>query len=547
MIEDSSCFLSLGNPSPEEAKLSINKFFDLRKKKLSDSQKDMINVYLKENSNSRFSWLLGIMCAKWAELLDSKIENGTEGLIFQYLSHVESHIGITLLTFVLGILVTVKHGICESEMLDLLSCEDSVLNIIFFNEDTKVRRFPAVIWTLTKKLLDPFLSTQVLGGRTLTMFSCEAYRTVVKKYLQNKGCSIKAYAQVLVDYFFGKWAEGQKKPVSPSSSVTKDRFVLDQPLAYGPNPNRRKLEELPYQVLQLNDSIRDNFLLDATWLLYKFCGSDPYQMLEDLSMHQRTLSESDKQLELLENLVQLSSYALRSDGSQFFSQMYGRMKSPFSNSDISSEYPAIKSIYDTSCKPPLSCLLPLGHCLKEPSMLQVTANCNGDLNSSPESPNSKSFPFTGLYTIKEDKAHAVSISSDSNEIIVWNIYEQCAVRRFTNINQPKDIKMIDSHRALVLCNRELKVYHLDQGTLLVKLKGVMNQKMPYYGLHNENYAVSLSRNRMYVNMTNLNTGDLETTFKVGEDRYIACLLFYIFRIHLIYKFSIHLNTESGCF
>lgn len=500
----------------------------IRKKKLSDTQKDMINTYLNENSNSRFSSLLGIMYVQWAELLDAKIENGIEGLIFQYLSNVECHIGITLLTFVLGILVTAKHGICESEMLDLLSCEDSILNIIFFNEDTKVCRFPAVMWALTKKLLDPFLSTQVLGGRTLTMFSCEAYRTVVKKYLQNKGCSMKAYAQVLVDYFFGKWAEGQKKPVSPSSSVSKDRLVLDQPLAYGPNPNRRKLEELPYQVLQINDSIRDNFLLDATWLLYKFCGSDPYQMLEDLSMYQRTLSESDKQLEVLENLVQLSSYALRSDGSQFFSQMYGRMKKSFSNSDISNEYPAIKSIYDTSCKPPLSCLLPLGTCLKEPSMLEVTANCNGDLNSSPESPSSKGFPFTGLYTIKDDKAHAVSISSDTNEIVVWNIYEQCAVRRFTNINQPKDIKMVDSHRALVLCNRELKVYHLDQGTLLVKLKGVMNQKMPYYGLHNEDNAVSLSRNRMYVNMTNLSTGDLETTFKVGEDRYIACFLFSTF-------------------
>ncbi|GIX73219.1 NACHT and WD repeat domain-containing protein 2 [Caerostris extrusa] len=58
---------------------------------------------------------------------------------------------------------------------------------------------------------------------------------------------------------------------------------------------------------------------------------------------------------------------------------------------------------------------------------------------------------------------------------------------------------------------------MDQGTLVVKLKGVMNQKMAYYGLHNENYGVALSRNRMYVNMTNLNTGDLETTFKVGED------------------------------
>lgn len=73
--------------------------------------------------------------------------------------------------------------------------------------------------------------------------------------------------------------------------------------------------------------------------------------------------------------------------------------------------------------------------------------------------------------------------------------------------------MVDSHRALVLCNRELRLYNLDEGTLMTKLKGVMNQKMPFYGLHGERYCVALSRNRMYVNFMNLDTGDLETTFK----------------------------------
>ncbi|GIX73217.1 NACHT and WD repeat domain-containing protein 2 [Caerostris extrusa] len=212
--------------------------------------------------------------------------------------------------------------------------------------------------------------------------------------------------------------------------------------------NKRKLEELPYQVLQVNDSIRDNFLFDATWLLYKFCGSDPYQLLEDISTYQKTLPKSDIQLELLENVVQLSSYALRSDGSQFFAQMYGRLKKAFSTNACS--VPFNKSLYDSSCKPPLSSLLPIGTCLEEPLIPNLTNNCNNsNHHSSPgsESPSSRGFPFTGLYTIKEDKCHVVSISSDRNEIVVWNIYEQAAVRRMTGINQPKDIKMIDIYRA----------------------------------------------------------------------------------------------------
>ncbi|GIX76385.1 NACHT and WD repeat domain-containing protein 2 [Caerostris darwini] len=529
IMEESDCFLSVSNPTVEDAKASITQVLESSKKRLSAPEQNMIDDYLKGDINARYSYLLGLMSTKWTDILVENAEEtqkNTEGLVFQYLTHVESHLGVTLITFVLGLLIAAKHGISESEMMDLLSCEDSILNLVFFGKQTNVRRIPAILWASVKKFLDPFLRTHVLGGRTLTMISSEAYRTIIKKFLQSKGHTVKASAQILVDYFFGKWSEGKAKPISPISEQSQDRFVLDQPLAYGPNPNKRKLEELPYQVLQVNDSIRDNFLFDATWLLYKFCGSDPYQLLEDISTYQKTLPKSDIQLELLENVVQLSSYALRSDGSQFFAQMYGRLKKAFST-NACSEYPSIKSLYDSSCKPPLSSLLPIGSCLEEPLIPNLTNNCNNsNHHSSPgsESPSSRGFPFTGLYTIKEDKCHVVSISSDRNEIVVWNIYEQAAVRRMTGINQPKDIKMIDIYRALVLCNRELKVYHMDQGTLVVKLKGVMNQKMAYYGLHNENYAVALSRNRMYVNMTNLNTGDLETTFKVGEDRFLNSLL-----------------------
>lgn len=74
----------------------------------------------------------------------------------------------------------------------------------------------------------------------------------------------------------------------------------------------------------------------------------------------------------------------------------------------------------------------------------------------------------------------------------------------------------------------------------------MNQKMPYYGLHDQSHLVALSRNRMYVNLMNLETGktnckivfervnpkcfsfirpgDCVTTFKAGEDRFLNSLL-----------------------
>lgn len=53
----------------------------------------------------------------------------------------------------------------------------------------------------------------------------------------------------------------------------------------------------------------------------------------------------------------------------------------------------------------------------------------------------------------------------------------------------------------------------------------MNQKMPYFAYCNDaQHLVCLSRNRMYVNLMNLESGDCITTFKAGEDRFLNSLL-----------------------
>lgn len=129
-----------------------------------------------------------------------------------------------------------------------------------------------------------------------------------------------------------------------------------------------------------------------------------------------------------------------------------------------------------------------------------------------------------IFTIKGNPRHVVAIFPDKNRLVVWDIFDEKAVRTLNNIDHPRDLRMVDEKRAVVLCNRELRVYDLDSGTLLTKLKGVMNQKMPYFEIFGQDYVIALARNRMCVNMLNINTGELETNFKVGEDRFLNSLL-----------------------
>lgn len=134
--------------------------------------------------------------------------------------------------------------------------------------------------------------------------------------------------------------------------------------------------------------------------------------------------------------------------------------------------------------------------------------------------------YDNLFVIRGDENHLVATSSTAGQISVWSVNSGTCrrVRTLNNINKPRDVKMVGTSKGLVLCDRELKLYDLDKGILLTKLKGFMNQNMPYYGVMDESFAIALNRTRMTVNIINLQSGDTCTTFKVGEDRFLNSLL-----------------------
>lgn len=158
-----------------------------------------------------------------------------------------------------------------------------------------------------------------------------------------------------------------------------------------------------------------------------------------------------------------------------------------------------------------------------PSAYENISPTKGHLNLSQYSPEVRAASFTQLFhttsaalagtnitdvgEVDVNDLYVIALSTESDEVVVWSIYEGRPVRRLTGVPRPRHLHMLSGGmRAVVLCNRELMLLDLDGAALLTKLKGVMNQKMPFYGLHSEKYVVALSRNRMYVNMINLDTG-----------------------------------------
>lgn len=216
--------------------------------------------------------------------------------------------------------------------------------------------------------------------------------------------------------------------------------------------------------------------------------------------------------------------------------MYGRLLPLFKNesADVSatwsSKAPLIKSLFGKLAKPKIPNFLPVSPAVLhspldvDESECVVKALASGDKEHNLWDYLEGPVNFDELIRFKAGNQFAISFSTAKEEVIVWDLYAEKPVRTLRGVSNPNCLKVIDETRVIILCGRELQLFNLDDGSFVCKLKGVMNQKMPYFGLHDDKHLVTLSRNRMYVNLINMESGDCVTTFKVGEDRFLNSLI-----------------------
>ncbi|PSN35793.1 hypothetical protein C0J52_09490, partial [Blattella germanica] len=449
------------------------------------------------------------------------------------LQELEVILGKERVEHALALVTAAKTGLSDSEMLDLLAHDAA-----FHSKATYVLWAPSCLfWARLNKYLAPFLQwSSVDGPSTLHWKDQMLYSAVKQKYLGDQNRQQWAH-QTLIQFYQGKWAD------EPPPGMTGRH--LSQPDKTNNCYNRRKLDELPYQVFQLKGSIKEEFLYNHSWLYVKLCGSDVYQKAIEAAG-----KEKEKDLLFLKKCLEDSSCALAYDGRQFYSQMYGHLSLIFNSTDgktsdlkkksSSTEphfespdgYKFMKELYNACCNPPVLSLLPLQPLVGGNSEAEGGKNTMDKLSVSAATAGGAAevddldhlCRFDMVTRLVENPDYVITVSTEREEISVWDVHDAIPIRTLIGVTHPINLKAIDDTRCVVLCRRELRIYDLDSGEFVTRLKGVMNQKMPYYGLHDKEHLVALSRNRMYVNLMNLESGDCVTTFKAGEDRFLNSLL-----------------------
>uniref|UniRef100_A0AAR5PUI3 NACHT domain-containing protein n=1 Tax=Dendroctonus ponderosae TaxID=77166 RepID=A0AAR5PUI3_DENPD len=403
------------------------------------------------------------------------------------LEELESIIGAAQVQHALALISCSKHGVTDSEMLDLLAFDEN-----FHSRTTYVPWAPACLaWPRLVKHLAPFLNWSLTGG----VLGVQWKDDMLKKAVHSRYSKFKDWAhQTLFDYYNGKWC--QDKPSDLQARIVTQENNL------GKCYNRRKLDELPYHYHYLKQNLESStYLSDVTWIYDKLYGSSVFQILEDINMLSVVTNPFVKTLkEYLENNASVLNY----DGRQFYAHLYNFLKSK-ERGESEDE------LFELCKNPPVLTLIPL-------KIEEVTKEAT-DAKEVQYPTN-----FDLLVRIPNSIRYIVTISTKDERICVWDILDCKPIRTLNGIPHPTNLIPIDEYKCIVLCSRELRIYNLNTGSFVTKLKGVMNQKMPFYGLHDRNHLVALHRNRMYINLLNLESGDCVTTFKAGEDRFLNSLL-----------------------
>lgn len=166
------------------------------------------------------------------------------------------------------------------------------------------------------------------------------------------------------------------------------------------------MDELPYHYYQLNPTEleKSNYLNDIKWIYDKICGSNCFQLLEDIYL---TRSTESKFINVLRDFLEVNASYLNYDGRQFYAQLRYYLDDKINKDVYNINETYIKDMYEFTNNPPIISILPLKNLIKTESEKETLTY--------------KEKYFNLVTRLVGTDRFVVSISTDNEEISVWDV------------------------------------------------------------------------------------------------------------------------------
>ncbi|KAI8835952.1 hypothetical protein BJ741DRAFT_606386 [Chytriomyces cf. hyalinus JEL632] len=248
----------------------IDSLLARKSRTLSTIQREFVMRYCVAFPNPLFihmAYRYFIAWSSYQEVPSFSIPNDFEGvpdsltLFDAFLSRLEYRYGNVLVPRALGYLTVARRGLSSSELEDLLSLDDDVLNVVFQYWTPPLRRIPSALWVRIRDELEDLLSEISVDGATVYMW----HRREFHDHVMNRYLSPELVALIhsnLSDYWSSKYAgqvpkeykksERQRDGSENVTAGSEVRYVADQPVFLNKlsTPNLRRLKAEPWHLME---------------------------------------------------------------------------------------------------------------------------------------------------------------------------------------------------------------------------------------------------------------------------------------------------------
>ena len=236
--------------------------------------------------------------------------------------------------------LTVADGLSESELYDVLSLDDEVLECLSI-ANTDIRRFPAVYWARLFTDIKDFFAIKQLDSTEIVYWRHSIFKQVAEKRYCN-GKEMAYINTMLTDYYKGRGSNiaNPAIPRCSSSNGTQVRQLPQQPNSFEENHqthwhtcpdsntkrnvyNERRQHLLPICLIRSNDQIDDmnnDILFNFRWMQSKLKSKSVYAVLKDYE--DVRISWEAK---LVYGALKMSEVALKDDPDMLSTQLLSRL------------------------------------------------------------------------------------------------------------------------------------------------------------------------------------------------------------------------------
>lgn len=342
-----------------------------------------------------------------------------------------------------------RNGLSESELEDLLSCDEDVLDEAFRYWSPPIRRFPTALLARLRADLEPYLLERCTNGVRVFAWYYRQFREIAaKRYFDKVAGQVKKIHCHLADYYHGRWTEGAKK--DDGKGVLKDRHVSVQPYKFGHKEfNLRKLNLLPYHLLRTGDveKLKQQTLCNYEFMSAKLQATSPRHVLHDFT-DALSYFPTDKDIALVLETLQLSRDALTISADQLSAQLIGRLSAPRSPS------PAIARLLRQAHHPANFSFIPNISCLNRPGGKLV--------HSLPDLENA--------LVLSSDSTKALSVSGDK-DILLWDVQDGSVLQTIQSTSDVKQVLFcLDDKHVLASCNGAIRQWFLKTAKLKFEIE-----------------------------------------------------------------------------